>query len=189
MAKVKFGLKNCYYAVATIASDGTATYGTPVRLPGAVSLTLDPAGDQTNFYADDSVYYSVAGANGYSGSLEIAMIPDKFREDCLGEIKDEKVYFETTNGANAPFALLFEFQSDENAIKHVLYNVTASRPSVNGSTKGENVDVATDTLNINAASVYNADLQKDIVKARCADNTAAAYAGWYSAVYQPIVSA
>ena len=126
---------------------------------------------------------------GYSGSLEIAMIPDSFREDCLGEVKDEKVYFETANGAASPFALLFEFQSDENAIKHVLYNVTASRPSVNGNTKNDTVEVKTDTLNITAASVYNADLQKDIVKARCADDTAAAYSTWYSSVYQPVVSA
>lgn len=189
MSKVKYGLKNCYYAVATISDDGSATYGTPVRLPGAVSLTLDPAGDSTNFYADDSIYYSVAGANGYSGSLELAMIPDSFREACLGEVKDEKVYFETTNGASSPFALLFEFQSDENAIKHVLYNVTASRPSVNGNTKGESVEVATDTLNITAASVFNADLNRDIVKARCADDTAAAYSIWYQEVYQPVVSA
>ncbi len=187
--KVKYGLKNCYYALATIAADGTATYGAPKRLPGAVSLTMDPAGEQTNFYADDSVYFSVGGANGYTGTLEIAMIPDSFREECLGEIKEDGVYIEAGVGATQSFALLFEFQSDENAIKHVLYNVTATRPSITGSTKGESVEVQTDTLNLSAATIHNAALNKDIVKARVADDTAAAYNTWYTSVYQPATTA
>ena len=187
--KVKYGLKNCYYALATIASDGTATYGTPKRLPGAVSLTMDPAGEQTNFYADDSVYFSVAGANGYTGTLEIAMIPDSFREECLGEVKEDGVHIETGVGSSQPFALLFEFQSDANAIKHVLYNVTASRPSITGNTKGETVEVSTDTLNLTAATIHNAALNKDIVKARVADDEAAAYSTWYTSVYQPQTTA
>ena len=183
--KVKYGLKNCYYALATIADDGTATYGTPKRLPGAVALTMDPAGESTNFYADDSVYFSVAGANGYTGTLEIAMIPDSFREEALGETKVDGVYIESGVGSSQPFALLFEFQSDENAIKHVLYNVTASRPSISGNTKGETVEVSTDTLNLTAATIHNAALNKDIVKARVADDEAAAYSTWYTSVYQP----
>ena len=55
--KVKFGLKNCHYAKATLDPDTNAvTFGTPVAIPGAVNLSLDPEGDTEPFYADDMVY-------------------------------------------------------------------------------------------------------------------------------------
>ncbi len=56
--KVKFGLKNCHYAKATLDPDtNTVTFGTPVAIPGAVNLSMDPEGDNEPFYADDMVYY------------------------------------------------------------------------------------------------------------------------------------
>lgn len=185
-AKVKFGLKNCYYALATISTvDGSATYGTPVRLPGAVSLSMEPAGENTNFYADDVAYYTVGGNIGYTGSLEIAMIPDSFRTDCLGEISAETgVLVEDCDASPAPFALLFEFTTDDNAIKHVMYNVKATRPNIEAQTKGESVEVKTETLSLTASAVYNSVKNKNIVKAK-ADSTASCYSSWYTTVYQP----
>src|SRR5690554_1416584 len=126
--KVQFGLKNVHYAPYTIV-DGVITYDTPIRIPGAVSLTLNPRGELTEFYADDMVYYSAENNQGYDGALSIATIPEQFAIDCLGEEKDDTdmVLTEKSTSKGKPFALLFEFDGDVKATRHVLYSCTARR--------------------------------------------------------------
>ena len=68
--KIKYGIKNCYYAVATIADNGSATYGTPVALPGAVSLSLEAQGENEPFYADNIVYWVGNGNTGYGSDTD-----------------------------------------------------------------------------------------------------------------------
>lgn len=182
--KIKYGIKNVYYAVATIAADGSATYDTPVALPGAVSLSLDPQGETTPFYADNIVYYTSIANNGYEGDLELAKIPDSFLTDVLGYITDKNdIMFEDAGAAVTHFALLFQFEGDKHAKRHVLYNCTAARPSVSGSTKEESIEPQTETLTITATTVYNASYDKDVVKASVTPSEAAQYEAWTSAVY------
>ena len=112
--KVKFGLKNCHYALVTLADDGTATFGTPVAMPGAVSLSLDAEGENEPFYADDSVYYMVSDNNGYSGDLELALIPESFLTDIMHETEDSNgVLYENKDVEPEHFALLFEYGRPE----------------------------------------------------------------------------
>lgn len=184
--KVKFGIKNCYFAVATIAANGSATYATPKALPGAVSLSLDAQGDNTPFYADNIVYYVDVANSGYSGSLELALVPDDFKKDVLGMVADANgVLYENADAPAVHFALLFEFDGDKHAKRHVMYNCTASRPTVGSNTKTETAEPQTETLNITATSIYNADVSKNVVKASVTPTETTQYNGWLTAVYQP----
>ena len=188
--KVRYNLKNVYYAPMVggdVASDGTATYATPVKWPGAVSLSMDPEGDTSPFYADGIVYFTTIANNGYKGDLEMALIPDDFRVDVLGDKMDGNgVMIENKDAAPVHFALLFEFDGDKNAIKHVLYNCVAARASIEGETSNETIEPKTDKLSLTATSVFSNSLQENIVKARSSESTdATAYAQWNSAVYQP----
>lgn len=186
--KIKYGLSNCYYAKGT-ESTQTAnvwTYTTPVALPGAVSLTLDADGDNTTFFADNIKYWVGNNNQGYSGSLELALIPDQFKVDCLGELTSNKqVLLEDVDAALGHFALLFQFEGDKNHRKHVLYNCTASRPSLSGSTKADSIEPETETINVSAAGEYNTGLSKTIAKASTMDTTdATTLSTWFTTVYQ-----
>ena len=184
--KVKYGLKNVYYAKATIdAATNTATYATPVAWPGAVNLSLDAEGETTKFRADNIDYWIGQSNNGYSGDFESALIPDSFRKDVLGDIEDSNgVLVEDAGAKTVNFALLFQFEGDANATRHVLYNCSATRPSVSGATTEEEIKPQTETLELTAVSIHNASLDKDLVKARCNESDSP-YSTWFTAVYQP----
>lgn len=185
--KIKYGLKNVHYAVATIADDNTATYATPVRIPGAVNLSLDPEGEDTEFHADDIVYWECSTDNGYEGDLEIALVPESFETDVLKAISDSKnVLIEDAEAEPVHFALLFEFAADKKAIRHVMYNCTAARPSVAGQTKENSVEPQTEELSLKARPIHNPALNKNIVKGKTkTDTDETTYTNWYQAVYEP----
>lgn len=184
--KVKYGLKNVYYAKATIAADNTATYETPVAWKGAVNLSMDAQGDTTNFRADNIDYWVGQSNNGYQGDFESALIPDSFKKDILGYIEDKNgVLVEDAGAVTQPFALLFQFEGDANATRHVLYNVTSGRPSVAGQTTDATIEPQTETATFTAVAIHNASLNKDVVKASVTPTQETQYNGWFEAVYQP----
>ena len=155
--KVIYNLKNVHAAKLTKGEDGSYTYETPKAIPGAVSISLDAEGDSSPFYADGIVYFRSVSNNGYSGDLEIALIPEWFRTDILKEELDKNgVLVENSNITETEkFALLFEFDGDVKCIRHVLYTAD---PREDGLVKSRTGDTTTD----------------------------ATYSDWYKAVYVPV---
>jgi phi13 family phage major tail protein len=180
--KVKYNLKNVHYALLNSDSNGNVTYGTPVPIPGAVSIGLDANGEPTNFYADGYAYFTINNNMGYEGDLEIAIVPESFRVDVLHEkLDDNNVLIEDSNVETANFALLFEFDGDVRKIRHVLYKCAASRPSIESQTNEDEIEVKTEKLSLKATPLANG-----YVKAKTGDDTTdAVYQNWYSDVYIP----
>lgn len=177
---IKYGLRNVYYAVATTGTGGALTYATPVAIPGAVNLSLSAEGETTPFYADDVIYWQGSSNNGYSGTLEVALLPDSFKTDVLLETADNSgVYVEKADAIPKEFALLFEFQGDDKATRHALLRCVCSRPDVAGSTKEASIEPQTETLNITAMPRIN----DQVVKFACPYSASTAYTSWFSSVH------
>jgi phi13 family phage major tail protein len=147
--KVKYGLKSVHYAVITEGVGGAITYGTPKPIPGAVSMALTPRGESAEFHADDVEYWRQNTNTGYEGDLEMALIPDSFRIDVLGEIEDlNGAIVENANAVVKNFALLGEMDGDKHKMRFVLYNCLANRPNFGSTTTTATREPQVETLAI-----------------------------------------
>lgn len=183
--KIKFGLKNVYRAPVTI-SEGTVTYGTPVRIYGAVTLSVSPDITRTAIAADDNPEYAVTMEdNGYTGDIEFQVLTDADRVALFGStVNSDGVLIESKDDVPKPTALLFEFDGDANKTRHVLYNCLCTKPSVESETGKTN---KTDKCSFTARPAEDTGY----IKAKAANTTTgkAKYDSWFTAVYIPTASA
>ncbi|MEK4894175.1 major tail protein [Bacillus sp. FSL M7-0996] len=186
--KVVFGLKKVHYSVISEDETGKITYGTPAPLPGAVEMKMDPKGEQSDFWADDSNYYADSSNQGYEGTLNLAKITEAFRTDVLGEILDpvDKVISEVSNAKIKRIALMFEFDGDVKATRHVMYNISVSRPGFGSSTKSDKTEPTTTELKFVASQHPETLKVKD---STTVGTPVSVYDAWYKKVYEKVVGA
>lgn len=186
--KVKFGLSNVHISKITYGANNAITYGTPFELPGAVNLSLDASGESADFYADNIKYFSDSTNQGYTGTLEIALINDDFREDILGQYKDANgAFIENSSDTLADFALGCQFEGDSKGTRYWFYTCKVSRPSINSQTIETSKTPVTDTLNI---TITPRVTDKNVLaKMEQTDSNTTAYNGFFTTVYEKVTSA
>ncbi len=181
--KVKYNLKNVHYAELLSEGENGPTYGPIKAWPGAVSANFEAQGETNTFYADGIKYYISNANNGYDGDFESALVPEDFKKTIYGFTADtDNVLMENADAPTKYFALLFEFDGDANARKHVLYKCTATRPNISSKTKEATIDPSTETVKITASSVKINGV--NIPKAEtCSETSAEAANAWYQSVH------
>lgn len=163
--KIRYGLSNVHVGSLTF-EDSAPVFGTPKAYPGAVNITMDPEGDDSPFYADNMVYYTSTTNNGYSGNLEMAYLHEWFETEYLGfKTSSEGMIVETADAKPSAMYMMFQFEGDVNATKHILYNVQASRPSIEGKTREDATEPATVTIPYTAMPLQTST--GAFVKAKC----------------------
>lgn len=157
------------------------TYDAPIKMPGAVSLSLEQQGELSPFYADGIKYYVAASNGGYQGDLEMALITDEFREKILGETKDKNgVLIENSNVEAKEFALGFQVDGDAEPTLFWFYNCTATRPNLEAKTNSDSKEPDVDKLTVSCAASADGTVRAKTTK----ESYEKAKARWFTEVYK-----
>jgi phi13 family phage major tail protein len=185
--KVTFGLEKVHIAFFDDSNPSQPAWKTPIPIPGAVRFTPTAVGESTNFYADNTLYFSYTANNGYTGELELANVPDAILAEMLGwEIDENGALIEVSDAIPKHFALMAQVQGDKRNRRFVYYDCVASRPAKERTTKAESITPATDVLNLTISPIEIDG--KMIVRGEMelSDTNTTAYNGFFSAVYMPL---
>jgi phi13 family phage major tail protein len=183
--KVMFGLEKVH-----VAFKGESGFEEPTPIPGAVNLALTAEGESAIFYADNVPYFTITSNNGYTGDLEMALIPDSVLAEMLGwEIDDNGMLIEVADGEQKEFALLFEVKGNEKNKRYVYYNCKASRPAQEHGTKTESVEPNTQTLAVTITPTEIGD--KTVVKGglELSETNKTVYDTFFESVLEPSFTA
>jgi len=184
--KVTFGLEKVHIAFFDDQAPDQPAWKTPISIPGAVRWTPTAVGDSTNFYADNTLYFSYTANNGYTGELEMANVPDAVLAEMLGwEIDENGALIEVSDAIPKHFALMGQIQGDKRNRRFVYYDCVAARPAKERQTKAESITPATDVLNLTISPIEIGG--KMIVRGEMelSDTNQTAYNSFFSAVYTP----
>lgn len=188
MSKVKFGLKNVHIAPITAITESKYTYGEIIKVPGAVSISLEPQGDSSDFYADNIRYFSAYANNGYTGDFELAMITDEIREKIFGEKKDSNgAFIESSDNVFNTFALGFQVEGDSKGRRFWYYNCSCSRSKNEAKTLEASKEPSTDSMTINAMA-RETDGKVRALLPETAENKEA-YDNFFNEVYEEVTTA
>lgn len=180
--KVHYDLVDVHVAALTLDLEaGTVSFSAPKALLGSISMDLSAQGEQVKLRADGMDYYVTNSNNGYSGNLNLAMVPDWFRQEYLGDTLSEKdkVLVENSQVEPKPFALLYGFKGDAKNRRHVMYNCTANRPNIKGENKDNQKHPDTETLPLTSVPLPDGKVKASTT----AETPQSVYDNWTKAVW------
>ena len=121
--KVEFGISNLHIGTYTVNDQGDVVLGAPYHLPGARSFSAEAQSEQTNWYADNIIYWSGYSGGSVKGDLTVALFTDEFKKQFLGfkETVDGGLG-EVKNAYKPNVYLCMQVEGDFEPVRAIFYN-------------------------------------------------------------------
>lgn len=146
MGRIVHGNKNFGYApIIATENNGVTTYsfGTPVMLPGMVSMEVELDSDAQNIYADDRSYCTIRGAKVRTATATVRYVSAAYAQ-LLGYIQNANGML-TDTGTHANHCIFFETEeyddeaNEKTTTLHYLYQANGGEPSRSSETDEDDV--------------------------------------------------
>ena len=177
MKKRLAGLKGIH--VAKYNENGT--FGTPVPITGAKSVSAELEYSEVKFYADDVNDFSDYQFSGGSGELVLSGLQLEEYKTLFGCDYNNGITTVNSTDVTPQLALLFERKKlgTQEKVLYALYNVKFAPPKIEGNTLEGDISEETISLSFTVSEMPNGDVY------RVADSgTATTVAqNWYQKVY------
>jgi phi13 family phage major tail protein len=190
MNQIKHGLTNIHVAfVDESVTPGPTTnpaWEAPIALPGAVQFSVTPSGNATNFYGDDSIWFTFNGGGNVTGTLQLWNVPADIKARLLGDYIDEDGKYVETNDQGENFAILGQQAGTVSNNRFVYYNCTAGRGEYTYDTDQDTPQPKQDNLSITATRQYFPLLDVSVMASTANSvDAATAYTAFFNAVQLP----
>lgn len=150
--KVEFGISNLYVGTYTVSSGGSVTMGTPYHQAGAVSFSPEENSEQSNFYADNVIYWTNYSGGTFEGDLEVALFDDAFKTQFLGYISKSDGGLAVKKNATKPKVYIaFQVEGDDKSRRVIMYNCSLGGITREYSTTEDTTEPATETVAVTVA--------------------------------------
>ncbi len=160
----KIGVKNFRYGILTEALDGTATYGVGKKPAKAISCNVDISNNDVKLYADDALAESDTSFQSGTVSLGVDDEDDEVLADLLGHtiINGEMVRNSTDVAPYIGFGrIITKMVGGVYKYKvEFLCKVKMSEPSQENTTKGQDLEFGTSTLEGQVATLADGTWSK-----------------------------
>lgn len=184
--KVIFNIKKLQLSkIESMSDSGLPTYGTPMKMPGTVSLTLDSEDTNDPFYADGYGYYVPNGAETQTGTLENALFTNEVLKAIYAYLEDSNNNMIATDGQVSEFGMQFACDSDDGEVYFTYYRVTSNKPGLNLTTNAPGATINPQSVNLTASTI-TLENGVNVIKG-FATKTAPNYADYFNAIVIPTI--
>ena len=155
--KVEFGISNLYVGTYSVGTTGTVTMGTPYHQAGAISFSPEEQSENSNFYADNVIYWSGYTGGTFEGDLEVAKFDDTFKTQFLGYVQkaSDGGLAVVKNATKPKVYIAFQVEGDSESRRIIMYNCSLGGITREYATEEESIEPATETIAVTVAGDNN----------------------------------